>query len=100
MTIRSASPPPDYPALLERAQPGLRRDSELRAARACTPTHDGCVPDDGIWRYPRTARDYDVGPDPCSRADPRPVLRPRAWALSLIHISEPTRLGMISYAVF
>src|SRR5450756_3041431 len=22
------------------------------------------------------------------------------WALSLIHISEPTRLGMISYAVF
>src|SRR5450756_2797471 len=23
-----------------------------------------------------------------------------AWALSLIHISEPTRLGMISYAVF
>src|SRR5450756_747863 len=23
-----------------------------------------------------------------------------AWLLSLIHISEPTRLGMISYAVF
>ena len=23
-----------------------------------------------------------------------------AWVLSLIHISEPTRLGMISYAVF
>src|SRR5450759_3826103 len=23
-----------------------------------------------------------------------------AWYLSLIHISEPTRLGMISYAVF
>src|SRR5450759_1791490 len=23
-----------------------------------------------------------------------------AWNLSLIHISEPTRLGMISYAVF
>ena len=22
------------------------------------------------------------------------------WILSLIHISEPTRLGMISYAVF
>src|SRR5665647_2188736 len=54
MTIRSASPPPDYPALLERAQRALRRDPELRAARACTPTHDGCVPDDGIGRYPRT----------------------------------------------
>src|SRR5450756_307699 len=25
---------------------------------------------------------------------------PRVWELSLIHISEPTRLGMISYAVF
>src|SRR5450756_2096597 len=24
----------------------------------------------------------------------------KAWTLSLIHISEPTRLGMISYAVF
>src|SRR5665648_923690 len=24
----------------------------------------------------------------------------KAWVLSLIHISEPTRLGMISYAVF
>src|SRR5450756_429043 len=28
-----------------------------------------------------------------------PVWRAR-WDLSLIHISEPTRLGMISYAVF
>ena len=26
--------------------------------------------------------------------------RPSLWVLSLIHISEPTRLGMISYAVF
>ena len=26
--------------------------------------------------------------------------RLNAFALSLIHISEPTRLGMISYAVF
>src|SRR5665648_465101 len=26
--------------------------------------------------------------------------RPRSYDLSLIHISEPTRLGMISYAVF
>src|SRR5450756_1089857 len=26
--------------------------------------------------------------------------RDKAWHLSLIHISEPTRLGMISYAVF
>src|SRR5450756_1143147 len=30
-----------------------------------------------------------------------PALAPLAvWYLSLIHISEPTRLGMISYAVF
>src|SRR5450759_1996166 len=28
------------------------------------------------------------------------VLKPEAIVLSLIHISEPTRLGMISYAVF
>ena len=27
-------------------------------------------------------------------------MRRKVWALSLIHISEPTRLGMISYAVF
>ena len=85
MTIRSASPPPDYPALLERAQRALRRDPELRAARACTPTHDGCIPDDGIGRYPRTAPDHDVGPDPRSRADPRPVLHPRARAQ--VHVS-------------
>src|SRR5450756_2969476 len=26
--------------------------------------------------------------------------RSNSWILSLIHISEPTRLGMISYAVF
>src|SRR5450756_1813795 len=29
-----------------------------------------------------------------------PVIIITAYALSLIHISEPTRLGMISYAVF
>src|SRR5450756_1609546 len=28
------------------------------------------------------------------------TVRATVWALSLIHISEPTRLGMISYAVF
>src|SRR5450759_111648 len=28
------------------------------------------------------------------------VTRDQQWILSLIHISEPTRLGMISYAVF
>src|SRR5450756_2069518 len=32
--------------------------------------------------------------------DGRPVGRIAALNLSLIHISEPTRLGMISYAVF
>src|SRR5450756_962146 len=40
----------------------------------------------------------------CSRADGRhpPALtrEPALALLSLIHISEPTRLGMISYAVF
>src|SRR5450756_2646290 len=30
----------------------------------------------------------------------RPIVRRGAGFLSLIHISEPTRLGMISYAVF
>ena len=29
-----------------------------------------------------------------------PPMMPPLWCLSLIHISEPTRLGMISYAVF
>src|SRR5450759_5973827 len=35
---------------------------------------------------------------PTKRSKPMRV-RPE-WTLSLIHISEPTRLGMISYAVF
>src|SRR5450759_410180 len=30
----------------------------------------------------------------------QPVWGPTGYDLSLIHISEPTRLGMISYAVF
>src|SRR5659263_128618 len=34
------------------------------------------------------------------RASGRAVVGGEAWELSLIHISEPTRLGMISYAVF
>src|SRR5450756_407873 len=34
----------------------------------------------------------------CNDHDPLPLLT--QLALSLIHISEPTRLGMISYAVF
>src|SRR5450756_3034713 len=32
--------------------------------------------------------------------DDMPLNVPGLWFLSLIHISEPTRLGMISYAVF
>ena len=32
--------------------------------------------------------------------DRLPSLREQVISLSLIHISEPTRLGMISYAVF
>ena len=34
--------------------------------------------------------------DPCKVV----IYRDPGWVLSLIHISEPTRLGMISYAVF
>src|SRR5450759_5888055 len=50
-----------------------------------------------------------AAPEPCHRHRPRPVRREgparvvarrAARGLSLIHISEPTRLGMISYAVF
>src|SRR5450756_3105795 len=43
---------------------------------------------EGTSRHYRLASDTL---DPTSR---------RLWHLSLIHISEPTRLGMISYAVF
>src|SRR5665648_850951 len=38
-------------------------------------------------------------PDRSRQAAPRPQGH-RRWTLSLIHISEPTRLGMLSYAVF
>src|SRR5450756_1111125 len=34
------------------------------------------------------------------RRTEREANTPLFWSLSLIHISEPTRLGMISYAVF
>src|SRR5450756_320149 len=48
------------------------------------------VPDPGevVWTWVPFEEDFERGKD-------RPVL-----LLSLIHISEPTRLGMISYAVF
>src|SRR5450756_2723524 len=55
-------------------------------------------------------RDHDVTMFIRNREDPsriavirKPMFPPtvfRAPSLSLIHISEPTRLGMISYAVF
>src|SRR5450756_1646832 len=48
---------------------------------------------------PACGQPLDVG----RRDHPRPTLRPfskKDGCLSLIHISEPTRLGMISYAVF
>src|SRR5659263_737497 len=43
----------------------------------------------GVSTRHHIALTYDDGPDPASTP-----------LLSLIHISEPTRLGMISYAVF
>src|SRR5450759_5021565 len=39
--------------------------------------------------------DFDRGPAGCDRMEAVHIL-----ACALIHISEPTRLGMISYAVF
>src|SRR5665648_1178898 len=36
----------------------------------------------------------------CSALEPNDYIMPYHRGLSLIHISEPTRLGMISYAVF
>src|SRR5450756_1803598 len=51
----------------------------------------------GIRVSPRTVSKYLPRP---SRGRPRGDLRWSTFLLSLIHISEPTRLGMISYAVF
>src|SRR5450759_4269776 len=51
-----------------------------------------------LRRWPRTRVDRERRPSNCyllSRSRWRSAL-----GLSLIHISEPTRLGMISYAVF
>src|SRR5450756_1287815 len=56
-----------------------------------------------VWQRLKTARPYQAAVPPFI-ADLDPRLRPDALTaaleLSLIHISEPTRLGMISYAVF
>ena len=49
----------------------------------------------------RQALHFVLPDEPCSLASKLPrVIPAAAFGLSLIHISEPTRLGMISYAVF
>src|SRR5450756_109936 len=53
-----------------------------------------------LWSLPSPGSGIDVG---ARAARAGHALRPQEWVklrLSLIHISEPTRLGMISYAVF
>src|SRR5450756_1195194 len=60
---------------------------------ACAATDHPCRPD-AAPTIPRPATRRQR-PGTCAR--PRP---PPSTHLSLIHISEPTRLGMISYAVF
>src|SRR5659263_617262 len=56
--------------------------------------------DAGQWGRGRTCSSASVSlPSTSPEAADSPV-RPGPRPLSLIHISEPTRLGMISYAVF
>src|SRR5450756_2060484 len=88
--------------------PGLRsrRSGDIKAAiplatggglRVSDHRHSGSPRVDacsvfGASRTPNTSRMLD----PWTAEQMR---RSRSWKLSLIHISEPTRLGMISYAV-
>src|SRR5450756_349556 len=83
---RSRTPPP--PSLVARV---YRR----RAARG-EPGSRRCLPLCEALPYTPCAR---AGPDLVSRV-PRATIEAVITSLSLIHISEPTRLGMISYAVF
>src|SRR5450756_2019021 len=59
---------------------------------------------DAAVRDPLDDRAIEVGVGPERRRNGHPSLAahepPMRVHLSLIHISEPTRLGMISYAVF
>src|SRR5450756_510141 len=59
--------------------------------RLVTPRHS--LPEPNYFSRIADARQWQIGAD--TEASPSHVSR-----LSLIHISEPTRLGMISYAVF
>src|SRR5450756_387202 len=56
---------------------------------------------DGYWRDSHIVRDCDRRPRIFGQARRYPYrVAGDDYGLSLIHISEPTRLGMISYAVF
>ena len=57
----------------------------------------------GNGLYALAVSNWETAPDPGAffiKNMARQALTRMAHALSLIHISEPTRLGMISYAVF
>src|SRR5450756_2738833 len=66
-------------------------DQKVRSADIHVPVTEGVV------QY--TEEPAPTNGDRCCRSS-HLVDAPQAGLLSLIHISEPTRLGMISYAVF
>src|SRR5450756_2827568 len=90
------SPGSNKPSLLERLSTMLLREPEDREQLVAL-LHSA---------YERNLLDADAlsmmeGVMQVSERQVREIMIPRAQMdLSLIHISEPTRLGMISYAVF
>src|SRR5450756_1624889 len=70
----------------------LLEHAHVPAVARVAPPHARVPPAPAVLDHPREAA-------LAAREDPRGELA-RGALLSLIHISEPTRLGMISYAVF
>src|SRR5450756_2548824 len=80
----------EYPRELPRRRPAAERVNDWREIYLDFPEES--IREQG-------ARCMDCGVPFCHTGCPLANIIPD-WNLSLIHISEPTRLGMISYAVF
>src|SRR5450759_5491273 len=87
--------------LPERSQPAVLLAEQLAHQRFVRP--GPLVLGTALLKSPARAADRDRTVSRRSKPSSRTALmgeQPNPWDLSLIHISEPTRLGMISYAVF
>src|SRR5450759_1701420 len=98
VAVAFAQQPPVKVNVLNVCAPSADEQKELSSALAKVPGK------------PAFSKDYEVarGHSTLDQSTPIPGMQPLPpgavsaadWVLSLIHISEPTRLGMISYAVF